>query len=119
MKIITPGHKYELAQHESFGLDGCPVQTIQFIEKKEVPVVADGDAAGDVPKPGIQLVTVNDGTTNEEVFKMMIDRMEFLQAKMACDENEIVIRHLKLCLEKLNYRTAARKARAVEGTSAP
>ena len=33
MKVIVEGHTYELAHHESYGLPGCPVQKLQFINK--------------------------------------------------------------------------------------
>lgn len=106
MKVLTPGHKYELAHFESYGLDGCPVQTVQFIEKD--PVV--------LGEPAMQ--TINDGTTNEEVLAMLIDRMQFLQGKHPCRENAIVITKLEESLMWLNKRTDGRKARGVEGTAA-
>ena len=61
MQVITTGHKYELASFE-----GGPAQTLQFIEK--VPT-AEGSK---------ELRTVNDGTTNEEVLKVLIDRLQYL-----------------------------------------
>ncbi len=103
MKILTPGHKYELDHFESYGLPGCPVQTLQFIEK--------------VPSkdPTAPLVTVNDGTTNEEVLRVLIDRVQYLNAKFPCRENAIVITKLEESLMWLNKRTADRVARQVEG----
>lgn len=103
MKVITAGHRYELNHFESYGLPGLPVQTIQFIEK--VPV---GDGSTD-------LRTLNDGTTNEEVLRMLIDRMQYLQAKFPCRENALVITKLEESLMWLEKRTADRKARGVEG----
>ncbi len=103
MKTVTPGHKYELAHFENYGLEGCPVQTIQFIEKRPA---AEGSS---------ELVTVNDGTTNEEVLRMLIDRIQYLQAKFPCRENAIVITKLEESLMWLEKRTADRKARNVEG----
>ncbi len=100
MKVLTVGHKYEL---ENFEAKESPGQVIQFIEK--VPV-AEGSG---------ELRTVNDGTTNEEVLKVLIDRMNSLQAKFPCRENAIVITHLETGLLWLEKRTADRKARGVEG----
>lgn len=94
MKILTPGHKYELASFEG----GTP-QELQFIQKEGEP-----------------LKTVSDGTTNEEVLAMLIDRMNFLNAKMPGRENSIAITKLEEALLWLNHRTALRKARGVEGT---
>lgn len=100
MKTITPGHKYEL---ENFESKDQPGQTIQFIEK--VPLIE--------RRP--ELGTVNDGTTNEEVLKVLIDRLNSMQAKFPCRENAIVITHLETGLLWLEKRTADRKARGVEG----
>jgi len=114
MKVITIGHKYKLDHFESYGLPGLPVQTLQFIEK--VPVKSDNAAA---PNAGpTELVTVNDGTTNEEVLRVLIDRMQYLNGKFPCRENSIVITKLEESLMWLNKRTADRKARNVEGKAA-
>jgi hypothetical protein len=102
MKTITTGHKYEL---ESF--EGGPSQTIQFIEKRPATAEELCEVNG--------LVTVNDGTTNEEVLAMLIDRMQTLQAKFPCRENAIVITKLEESLMWLNKRTADRVTRGVEG----
>ena len=106
MKTLTPGHKYEL---ENFEAKDQPGQIIQFIEKKPVETnESQGAAAG-------ALYTVNDGTTNEEVLRVLIDRMNCLQAKFPCRENAIVTTHLETGLLWLEKRTADRKARGVEG----
>lgn len=107
MNVVTPGHKYTLDNFESYGLVGCPVQTIQFIEK--TPAKLDST----------ELVTVNDGTTNEEVLLMLIDRMGYLQSKFPCRENALVITKLEESLMWLNKRAANRQARNVEGKQLP
>ena len=58
---------------------------------------------------------VGEGTTNEEVLKMMVHRMNYLQSKFPCRENAIVITKLEECLMWLNYRTEKRVAQGVEG----
>lgn len=101
MKVIKAGHGYELANFER---DISELnQVLHFIDKEPA---ADGGGA---------LVTVRDGTTNEEVLAMLIDRMQFLQAKFPCRENAIVITKLEEALMWLNKRTADRVARKVEG----
>lgn len=102
MKVVTTGHKYELASFE-----GGPSQVLQFIEKRP--------AESDEMCESNGLVTVNDGTTNEEVLAMLIDRMQTLQAKFPCRENSIVITKLEESLMWLNKRTEDRKTRGVEG----
>lgn len=101
MKILTPGHKYALDNFEKPDSDG---QIIQFIEKQPM---------------GPDLVTVNDGTTNEEVLAVLIDRLKFLGEKLPCRENSIAITKCEEALLWLNKRTAERKARGVEGTHKP
>lgn len=105
MKTLTPGYRYELGNLEPT-LPGAQHQIIQFIEK--VPA-SDGS---------MMLRTVNDGTTNEEVLAVLIDRLQFLQKKGPCRENSIVITKLEESLMWLQKRTADRKQRGVEGTPA-
>lgn len=100
MKVLTEGHKYVAANFENPELGG---QTIQFIEK--VPV-SEGST---------ELKTVNNGTTNEELLAVLIDRMSYLQGKFPCRENAIVITKLEESLMWLNKRTEDRKKRGVEG----
>lgn len=102
MIVLTPGHKYELQLFENKGPYENPL-IIQFIEK--VPV-SEGST---------ELRTVNDGTTNEEVLRMLIDRMQYLQGKFPCRENAIVITNLEESLMWLEKRTRDRLARGVEG----
>lgn len=99
MKTITEGHRYELENFENKDQQG---QIIQFIEK--VP----GEEPG-------SLITVNDGTTNEEVIEMLVDRINYLQSKFPCRENAIAITKLEEALMWLNKRTQDRIKRGVEG----
>jgi hypothetical protein len=108
MKTLTPGHKYEL---ENFEAKDQPGQVIQFIEKTPAPVLPGEPQSG-------ALVTVNDGTTNDEVLRVLIDRMNSMQAKFPCRENAIVITKLEESLMWLEKRTRDRKARGVEGKHA-
>jgi hypothetical protein len=62
-----------------------------------------------------ELKTIADGTTNEELIEVLIDRLNFLQAKFPCRENAIVITKLEESLMWLNKRTADRLKRNVEG----
>ena len=98
MQVITTGHKYELASFE-----GGPAQTLQFIEK--------------VPKAegSTELRTLNDGTTNEEVLSVLINRLNYLNGKFPCPENVVAITKLEETLEVLERRTADRRTRNVEG----
>lgn len=101
MKVLIEGHNYLLANFEN---QQNPAQTLQFIQKE--PKV-NGE-------PG-ELTTVSDGTTNEEVLEMLIDRMKYLQAKFPCKENACCITHLEEGLMWLEKRTRDRVKRNVEG----
>ena len=106
MKVLTQGHKYELENFEQKIKEG---QTLQFIEKSTDPsgIGVGGD--------GVTLYTINDGTTNEEVLEVIIDRMKYLQAKFPCKENACCITHLEEALMWLEKRTKDRVKRNVEG----
>lgn len=104
MKVLDIGHQYEL---DNFEKDGSPNQTLQFIKKtlKDVePATSDGT-----------MITVANGTTNEEVLKVLIDRLYSLQSKFSCRENSIAITKLEEALMWLNKRTQDRVNRGVEG----
>jgi len=94
-------------------------QTIQFIEKKTVTQMRlDGQMPPDqllAPDKLDELFTINNGTTNEEVLEMLIDRMKYLQAKFPCKENACCITHLEEGLMWLEKRTRDRVKRGVEG----
>ena len=98
MLCTFPGHDYRLDNFE-----GPDKQTVLFIRKEQVT------------SDSVDLVTIHDGTTNEEVLRMLVDRMQHLQAKFPCRENAIVITKLEESLMWLEKRTADRKARGVEG----
>lgn len=103
MKVITEGHKYELNGFESEAGN----QTIQFIHKESLMDI-EGQLTG-------QMYTVNNGTTNEEVLEMLIDRMNYLNNKFPCRENAVAITHLDTALLWLEKRTRDRVKRGVEG----
>lgn len=102
MQILTTGHKYEL---QNFDDAASPGQTLQFIEKR--PSINPNDAG--------ELELVNDGTTNEEVLAVLVDRLNYLNGKFPCRENSLAITKIQEALFWLNFRTSNRTARGVEG----
>lgn len=99
MEVINPGHTYELTNFENPNDDN---QVIQFIEKAQ--------------NKEDDLVTVNDGTTNEEVLEMLIDRLKHLNEKLPSRETSISISKLEEALMWQEKRTKDREKRGVEGT---
>jgi hypothetical protein len=100
MNVIIPGHTYELPNFENKNEAG---QILQFIHKQPA-----GEGS-------TELETVSDGTTNEALIEVLVDRLNFLQEKFPCRENAIVITKLEESLMWLNKRTADRVKRNVEG----
>lgn len=99
MKVIVEGHTYVANNFE----DDDYGQTIQFIHKNPIH---EGSS---------QLVTVKNGTTNEELLKVLIDRLNYLNKKFPCRENSLAVTKLDEALMWLNKRTADRLNRGVEG----
>jgi hypothetical protein len=99
MKELVPGHKYTVANFESKEED----QTIQFIHKEPTG------------EPDNSMKTISDGTTNEELICVLIERMEFLNGKFPCQENEYTIMSLKQAWAWQHNRTLNRERRNVEG----
>lgn len=103
MRNPIPGHVYFLDLFEKPNSERDCIE-VQFIQKEPIA-------------PGsTEMRTVANGTTNEEVLRMLIDRMQYLQTKFPCRENAIVITKLEESLMWLEKRTSDRKARSVEGT---
>lgn len=93
------GHTYDLINY-----DGVDAQTIHFIKKAPVA-------------PGsTEMETVQQGTTNEAVISMLIDRLQTLNERFPSKFNEDAIKHLHLAYEALAARTKDREERGVEGT---
>ena len=65
----------------------------------------------------IREVGVN-GTTNELVLSVLIDRTQYLDDLYPCQENKQAITHLQAALDLFNARTKDRIKRGVEGTNA-
>lgn len=97
MKVLTPGHLYSLDNFEG------GQHLLQFIHKEPV-------------NPGsTELKTIDNGTTNEEVLRALLDRMRFLQKAFPCVENQNTITCLSEALYWLDKRTSDRLKRGVEG----
>lgn len=97
--VSKTGHEYHLEAFEG----GDPV-AVTFINKEPKPSGEQGE-----------LVTVHDGTTNEEVLAMLIDRLKKLGARFPCPENRRAIEHCEGALYWLNLRTKRRRMQGVEG----
>jgi hypothetical protein len=98
MKVLDDCHNYEMDTFMNSGIR--PV--LQFYK-----MALDG--------------TKVDGVTNEEVIKVLIHRLKYLNSewqngKFYCEENDLAIFNLEHALHFLNKRTKKRMERGVEGT---
>jgi hypothetical protein len=55
------------------------------------------------------------GTTNEIVIKVLINRLQYLNTLFECSENNVAIQKLSEALAQLEKRTAGRRQRGVAG----
>lgn len=97
MKIVDEGYEYSLAS-----LEGSPDQSLRFKKTEE--------------RKG-ELITLHDGTSNEEIIKALINRLHFLNDWMYDSYNSEALIHLENALNALHARQADRKARGVLGTT--
>lgn len=101
MQIIEAGHWYK-AQHFENPENSAE---IKFINKRK--------------DENNELVTNYDGTTNEELMIILIDRVKFLENLFPCTENRQTIIHLELALDSQLDRTKNRIKQGVEGKHLP
>lgn len=94
--------RYELRNYE---FPDRPGQIVQFMEK--------------LPQEGSdQMVVAIDGTTIDDLLKLVVDRLEDYQDGTECYENSVALVHIKLALEALKMRRKRRKQEGTLGTAA-
>lgn len=97
-RCIDPAHRYRLSGD----------QVLQFLKKVPAP-------------PGFAfpgLMVEREGTTNEELIEVLLDRLRTINAQVPCRENSLAITKLEEAAHWLDARTRNRQARGVEGTPA-
>ena len=90
MKIIYPGHTYKAAH-----LDGDGTTHIQFVQRPPFH-------------------TMQEGTTSQELLRVMIDRVKVLEEEIASPLNEQILFHLRQALCLFEARALLRKAEKKE-----
>lgn len=94
MKVIDPGHKFQLDS-----LDGDFYQELRFVKRE-------GEKF-----PGN--IGSYSSTTLQEVIRALISRIEYLDGQISCWQNEQILEKLKKCLYLLEYRAAQRHNRTL------
>jgi hypothetical protein len=89
MKIIDPGHVYELKQ-----LGDNNTQTLKFIKRSGGAVQYDQEWAG---------------LQTQEVLRALIDRTKYLDTVLECKETKEAIKHLQMALYWYEVRALRRK----------
>jgi hypothetical protein len=93
MKVIDPGHEYELKT-----LD-VPENTIS-----DPLLIAFVKRTGD-NYPG-NIEPAHSGTTSQEVMRMLIERAKYVNHQKPHEANELIIKHLRDCIWMLEERAA-------------
>jgi hypothetical protein len=96
MKVIDPGHTYELRS-----LDGGSPQMLRFVKRcdRERPWRFPGNT------------DAYPGTTLQNVIRALLERFRYLQSQIPCVENRVCILCLRVTLWMLEFRAARRHKR--------
>lgn len=86
MRVLDPGHRYELAR-----LDGEGVEILQFV--KRIGQRYPGNVG--VPTPG---------TTSQEVLRALLDRARYVNRQIPCVETEAAIGLLQTAITLFEIR---------------
>lgn len=92
MKVIDAGHTYAVDSY-----DGESPQTIIFVKRE-----GEGYPFN---------VGHHPGTNCQEVLRVLIDRVKYLQKQIPCEENQRIINNLRSCLWEFEKRAATRHGR--------
>ena len=90
MEVIDPGHYYVVENY-----DGSGIQKLYFLKR-----VGKGYPFNQPPP--------HKGTNCQEVIRVLIDRVKYLDKQIPCDENKLIIKNLQSALWLFEKRAAAR-----------
>lgn len=91
MRVIEPGHVYELRN-----VDGDGTQTVRFVRRRD-------DEAALLPEGRRE-----EGVLTQELLRVAIDRTLYLNAEAPCPENVEIVDALRRCLALYETRAARR-----------
>lgn len=100
MKVLDPGHRYELA-----ALDGDAVQTVQFVKRDFPPERYPGNVGS------------YSGTTMQECLRALIDRAEYVNRQTHSPQTTMAAYYMRVSLYYLEERAARRHGLGFEGFS--
>ena len=98
MHVLTPGHHYALTEYKAKE-DNTPTYTERYIHfQLRVGVGYPGNEG-----------PARDGINCQEIIRMLIDRVKYLQGQIWCFENEEILREQRASLMHFENRAAARR----------
>lgn len=104
--VLEPGHVYN-AHHLALTEEPGHVERTRIAFAKKEPV-----------QPGAKELEITlEGTTNEAIVGILIDRVLYLQDQVPCVENKKVLQGLYMARDAFAARTRDRITRGVEGTN--
>jgi len=120
MKSIKPGSVYVAGS-----IHGTKDQEIVFMDKQTNRQFHEEKAGLELPDYFFETIDVDpddyavtqDGTSNEELLKILIDRTEILNENVECSENTDAIYHMQQALDAFRSRTSDRRSRGVQSTT--
>lgn len=90
MEITVAGHSYKLDYLDGEDRDGCWQGTLNFLRRDDLQ-----DKHG--------------GAQNQEVLRVLISRMHYLQSQLSCEENVKILYYLRAALLEHEIRVLRRK----------
>jgi len=96
MKILDPGHAYIVQSYSPIGGIVEYGEPIYFFKK-----IGEG-FPGNTGEPHI-------GTNCQELLRVLIDRVKYLDNQIPCEENKKIISSLRNALYNFEYRAAKRR----------
>jgi len=93
MKVTDPGHKYQLDMLDEHGITGSD-QMLVFLKRDS------GSKKHDINYSG---------TNTQEVLRALIDRTQYLNDILPCNESQDAIYHLRMALFSYEARALRRK----------
>lgn len=97
MRVIDPGHQYEVTVLDEDDHVAYPRQVITFVKREGVKFPGN---IGSYP-----------GTNLQEVFRVCLDRVKYLENQVSCIENKQIQTKLRECIRLLEERAAKRHNR--------
>jgi hypothetical protein len=92
VKVLDPGHQYSLRH-----LDGDGEETLQFVKREGKGY------------PGN--IGHHEGTTMQEVLRVLIHRAKYVNKQIPCRETELAIKHMRTAIYQFEVRAAFRHGR--------